>query len=114
MYRWMLEEASAAGYEHYEISNLCAPNFESQHNLKYWTGEPYYGFGCSSHSYDGHARRWSNQRDVRKYVEMTERGESPIVEEQQLTQDEVRAEALFLGMRLMRGIDARGIVNLRR
>ena len=38
---------------------------------------------------------------------MVERGESPIVEEQQLTQDEVRAEALFLGMRLMRGIDAR-------
>lgn len=107
MYRWMLEQASETGYEHYEISNLCWPNFESQHNLKYWTGEPYYGFGCSSHSYDGCARRWSNQRDVQKYVEMIERGESPIVEEQQLTQDEVRAEALFLGMRLMRGIDAR-------
>lgn len=107
MYRWMLEQASETGYEHYEISNLSWPNFESQHNLKYWTGEPYYGFGCSSHSYDGCARRWSNQRDVQKYVEMIERGESPIVEEQQLTQDEVRAEALFLGMRLMRGIDAR-------
>ncbi len=107
MYQWMLEHASEAGYEHYEISNLCWPNFESQHNLKYWTGEPYYGFGCSSHSYDGRARRWSNQRDVRKYVEMVERSESPIVEEQQLTPDEVRAEALFLGMRLMRGVDAR-------
>ena len=107
MYRRMLEQASGAGYEHYEISNLCWPNFESRHNLKYWTGEPYYGFGCSSHSYDGRARRWSNQRDVRKYVEVIDRGESPIVEEQQLTQDEVRAEALFLGMRLMRGIDAR-------
>ena len=107
MYRRMLEQASAAGYEHYEISNLCVPNFESRHNLKYWTGEPYYGFGCSSHSYDGTAHRWSNQRDVRKYVEMVERGESPVVDEQQLTQDEVRAEAIFLGMRLMRGIDAR-------
>ena len=53
MYRWMLEQASAGGYEHYEISNLCRPNFESQHNIKYWNGEPYYGFGCSSHSYDG-------------------------------------------------------------
>ncbi len=38
---------------------------------------------------------------------MVERSESPIVEEQQLTPDEVRAEALFLGMRLMRGVDAR-------
>ena len=107
MYRSMLEQASSAGYEHYEISNLCTPNFESQHNLKYWTGEPYYGFGCSSHSYDGGTCRWSNQRDVRKYIETVERRETPIVEEQHLTQDEVRAEALFLGMRLMRGIDAR-------
>lgn len=107
MYRWMLERASAAGYEHYEISNLCRPDFHSRHNVKYWTGEPYYGFGCSSHSYDGRSRRWSNQRDVRKYVELVEHGQSPIVEAQDLTQAEVRAEALFLGMRLMRGIDVR-------
>ena len=85
-----------AGYEHYEISNLCQPKFQSRHNVKYWTGEPYYGFGCSSHSYDGRAHRWSNERDVRKYVEMVERGESPVVEEQELGQDDVRAEALFL------------------
>ena len=107
MYRSMLEQASEAGYEHYEISNLCQPNFHSRHNVKYWTGEPYYGFGCSSHSYDGNARRWSNERDVRKYVEMVERGELPVVEEQELSQDDVREEALFLGMRLMRGIDVR-------
>lgn len=107
MYRSMLEQASEGGYEHYEISNLCWSNFHSRHNVKYWTGEPYYGFGCSSHSYDGQVRRWSNERDVRKYVELVERGESPVVEEQELSQDEVRAEALFLGMRLMRGIDVR-------
>ena len=107
MYRWMLEQASEAGYEHYEISNLCQPNFHSRHNVKYWTGEPYYGFGCSSHSYDGRDRRWSNERDVRKYVELVESGASPIVDEQQLSVNDVRAEALFLGMRLMRGIDVR-------
>jgi oxygen-independent coproporphyrinogen-3 oxidase len=107
MYQWMLEQAAAAGYEHYEISNLCRPDFHSRHNIKYWTAEPYYGFGCSSHSYDGRVHRWSNQRDVRKYVEMVEGGASPVVEEQHLSQNEVRAESLFLGMRLMRGIDAR-------
>lgn len=107
MYQWMLEHALKAGYEHYEISNLCRPGFHSRHNVKYWTGEPYYGFGCSSHSYDGRARRWSNQRDVRKYVELVESGLSPVVEEQQLSQDDVRAEAVFLGMRMMRGIDVR-------
>lgn len=107
MYQAMLEQATNAGYEHYEISNLCRPGFESRHNSKYWTGQPYFGFGCSAHSYDGRTRRWSNERDVRRYVEMIETGLSPIVEEQELTASEARAEALFLGMRLMRGIDLR-------
>ena len=107
MYEWMLEQALDAGYEHYEISNLCRPGFHSRHNVKYWTGAPYYGFGCSAHSYDGETRRWSNQRDVLKYVELVESGASPVVEEQQLTTTDVRAEAVFLGMRLMQGVDLR-------
>jgi oxygen-independent coproporphyrinogen III oxidase len=107
MYAWMLERAAAAGYEHYEISNLSKPGLSSRHNTKYWTGAPYYGFGCSAHSFDGHARRWSNQRDVLRYVEIVEQGSLPIVEEQELTYADLRAEALFLGMRLMRGVDVR-------
>jgi len=107
MYEWMLEQAKAAGYEHYEISNLCRPGFHSRHNVKYWTAAPYYGFGCSSHSYDGETRRWSNQRDVLKYVELVEIGASAVVEEQQLSSTDVRAEAVFLGMRLMQGVDLR-------
>ena len=107
MYEWMLERASEAGYEHYEISNLCCPGFHSRHNVKYWTGASYYGFGCSAHSYDGHTRRWSNHRDVLKYVELVESGASPVVDEQQLSELDLRAEAVFLGMRLMQGIDMR-------
>ena len=107
MYEWMLEQALNAGYEHYEISNLCRPGFHSRHNVKYWTAAPYYGFGCSAHSYDGDTRRWSNHRDVLKYVELVESGLSPVVEEQQLSQTDVRAEAVFLGMRLMQGVDLR-------
>jgi len=107
MYRWMLDHASEAGYEHYEISNLCQPGFHSRHNVKYWSADPYFGFGCSAHSYDGRTRRWSNHRDVLKYVELIENCVAPIVEEQELTETDVRAEALFLGMRLMRGVDVR-------
>src|SRR5574338_94678 len=86
MYEWMLERATAAGYEHYEISNLCRPGFHSQHNVKYWTAAPYYGFGCSAHSYDGATRRWSNHREVLKYLETVEGSASPVVEEQQLSE----------------------------
>ncbi|HKZ01467.1 MAG TPA: radical SAM family heme chaperone HemW, partial [Pyrinomonadaceae bacterium] len=50
MYELMLERSGRAGYVHYEISNLSLPGFESRHNTKYWTGAPYYGFGCSAHS----------------------------------------------------------------
>jgi oxygen-independent coproporphyrinogen III oxidase len=107
MYEWMIERAIAAGYEHYEISNLSKPGFHSRHNTKYWTGAPYFGFGCSAHSFDGVARRWSNQRDVLRYVENVEQKMSPVVEEQELTAADLRAEALFLGMRMMRGVDVR-------
>jgi oxygen-independent coproporphyrinogen-3 oxidase len=106
MYAWMLERACKAGYEHYEISNLCLPGFESRHNKKYWTGDSYYGFGCSAHSFDG-KRRWANERDVRKYVEAIENNIPVVVEKHDLTEADLRAEAVFLGMRLMRGVDAR-------
>ena len=104
MYESMLERAVAAGYEHYEISNLCLPGFQSRHNTKYWIGEPYFGFGCSAHSYDGVNRRWSNERDVHEYVRLIEHGLKPLVEEHELTVQDLRSEALFLGLRLMRGV----------
>jgi oxygen-independent coproporphyrinogen-3 oxidase len=107
MYEWMLEQATAAGYQHYEISNLSRPGFHSRHNVKYWTAAPYYGFGCSSHSYDGDRRRWSNHRDVLKYLELVESGAKAVVEEQQLSRTDVQAEAVFLGMRMMQGLDLR-------
>jgi oxygen-independent coproporphyrinogen-3 oxidase len=105
MYKLMLERTAAAGYEHYEISNFCLAGYESRHNLKYWTGAPYYGFGNSAHSYDGRDTRWSNERDTLRYVEQIEHAGSAIVETTSLTARERESESLFLGLRLMRGID---------
>lgn len=105
MYGTMIEEVCAAGYEHYEISNLCLPGFESRHNTKYWSGAPYYGFGNSAHSFDGARRRWANERDAAKYVDLIEDGASPITERTELSEEDARSEAIFLGLRLMRGID---------
>lgn len=104
MYRLMLDRSNAAGYEHYEISNLCLPGFESRHNSKYWLAEPVYGFGCSAHSYDGQRMRWANERDAARYVELIEAGRAPVVETTELDDREAAAEAVFLGLRLMRGI----------
>jgi len=105
MYATMIDQMCAAGYEHYEISNFCLPGFESRHNTKYWVGSPYYGFGNSAHSYDGARQRWANERDAAKYVEMIARRDSAIVDRTMLSDEETRSEAIFLGLRLMRGID---------
>jgi len=105
MYQLMLDEVGAAGYQHYEISNFCLPGFGSRHNTKYWNGAPYYGFGCSAHSYDGGRRRWANERDVAKYVDLIETQRSPVAERTDLKEEDARSESIFLGLRLMRGLD---------
>ena len=107
MYRLLIDKVCDAGYEHYEISNFCLPGYEARHNTKYWTGAPYYGFGCSAHSYDGALRRWSNQRDSARYTAMIEDGCSPIVETVALREHDLQAESMFLGLRLMRGLNMR-------
>ena len=105
MYQLMLDEVCAAGYQHYEISNFCLPGLESRHNTKYWSGAAYYGFGCSAHSYDGGRRRWANERDIAKYVDLIENQSSPVVERTDLNEEDARSESIFLGLRLMRGLD---------
>jgi oxygen-independent coproporphyrinogen-3 oxidase len=105
MYRVMIDEVRAAGYEHYEISNFCLPGFESRHNTKYWSDAPYYGFGCSAHSYDGAHRRWANERETARYVELIEKEQSSIVERTELSKEDSKSEAIFLGLRLMNGLD---------
>jgi oxygen-independent coproporphyrinogen-3 oxidase len=107
MYRLMIDRVCQAGYEHYEISNFCLPGHEAHHNTKYWTGAPYYGFGCSAHSYDGEFRRWVNQRDSARYSELIEGGSSPIAQTIELSKDDARAESMFLGLRMMRGLNMR-------
>lgn len=105
MYRLLVERTRAAGYAHYEISNFCLAGREARHNLKYWTNAPYYGFGSSAHSYDGRRLRWSNERDAARYVELIETRGTANVEKTELTPRDASAEALFLGLRLMRGVD---------
>jgi oxygen-independent coproporphyrinogen-3 oxidase len=104
MYRLMLVKAADAGYEHYEISNLSLPGFHSRHNTKYWLGHPTYGFGCSAHSFDGARRRWANERDAARYTELMETAGRAVVETLELSEEQARGEAIFLGLRLLRGI----------
>lgn len=67
MYGLLADRLSAAGYEHYEISNFARPGRRSRHNSAYWSGKPYVGLGAAAHSYDRKSRSW-NVEDIDKYV----------------------------------------------
>jgi oxygen-independent coproporphyrinogen-3 oxidase len=51
LYETACATLNAAGISHYEISNFARPGCESRHNLKYWTRQPYMGFGLDAHSF---------------------------------------------------------------
>ena len=65
-YKEAAQRLADAGYVHYEISNWALPGFECRHNLKYWTGAPYRGFGVSAHSYVDPSPSGRGRRDSRK------------------------------------------------
>jgi oxygen-independent coproporphyrinogen-3 oxidase len=104
MYFELVDRAASHGFEHYEISNWGKPGFESRHNLKYWTGAPYWALGVSAAGYDGRSR-WSNTRNIHEYIERVERGESPVVERTDLSESDLQSESIFLKLRLKDGVD---------
>jgi len=67
MYDRLSRRLTAAGFDHYEISNFALPGFRSRHNSGYWSGHPYLGLGPSAHSFDGRIRRW-NAADLDAYL----------------------------------------------
>jgi oxygen-independent coproporphyrinogen III oxidase len=50
LYVHACERLESAGVRQYEISNFAREGFASKHNLKYWTRQPYMGFGVDAHS----------------------------------------------------------------
>jgi oxygen-independent coproporphyrinogen-3 oxidase len=55
----IISALSAAGFEHYEISNFAMPNCKSKHNSNYWNQVPYLGLGPAAHSFNGDQRQWN-------------------------------------------------------
>lgn len=103
-YQTACAKLSAAGYEHYEISNWALPGKQSKHNLKYWRREPYIGFGAGAHSFDG-TQRWANLHDPAQYVTCIEQGISPREQMETVTAEQAFEEEFFLGLRQLGGID---------
>ena len=103
MYYTLIDRLTAAGYEHYEISNFARPGFRSRHNSSYWNGTPYIGLGAAAHSYDIQSRSW-NIADINAYIEGIERGER-LFEEELLDDDTRYNDAVTVGLRTCEGIN---------
>jgi oxygen-independent coproporphyrinogen-3 oxidase len=103
-YEFARGRLARAGYDHYEISNWALPHFRSCHNLKYWRREPYLGFGAGAHSFDGRWR-WANVHDSAAYAAAIDEGRLPVEQLEEVTPRQALDEELFLGLRLLEGID---------
>jgi oxygen-independent coproporphyrinogen-3 oxidase len=68
MLEWAGDKLAAAGYGQYEISNWAKPGFQCRHNLQYWRGQPYLGFGAGAHGYAAGVR-YSNALRIKSYID---------------------------------------------
>ena len=99
------ETLDAAGVAQYEISNFARTGFESQHNLKYWTRQPYLGFGVDAHSMllsasaQTEAVRFASVDVLEKFVADAPQQKTLVLKQTALE------ETFFLGLRLNRGLD---------
>jgi len=97
-YKLICESLQSLGFEHYEVSNFAKAGYKCKHNLRYWKGEEYIGFGPSAHSYFLGQRYW-NFRSLSRYFEQVERGLLPIEGKEMLTEKEKLTEQIMLGLR---------------
>ena len=67
MYYYAVETLESFGYRQYEISNFCLPGMECRHNMKYWTGKPYMGFGPAASS-DFGGKRYTAAPNLDRYI----------------------------------------------
>jgi len=108
LYLMVCEKLEAAGVRQYEISNFARPGYESRHNLKYWTRQPYLGFGVDAHSMipglHGDAVRFFTPDSLEGYLA----GGTP--SRTRIPLSEALEETFFLGLRLNSGVNLQWVV----
>lgn len=107
MYDRAMDAAEAAGLEQYEISNFARPGSQCQHNLAYWRGEEYLGYGPGAvgcFQEDGRRHRYTVLKHPERYCQAIEQGTGLWFDEEWLDEDDLRLEKLMLGLRLNEGL----------
>lgn len=109
MYQAAIRFLAENGYAQYEISNFAKEGYRCRHNLRYWQGEEYLGFGPAAHSYyAGH--RFAIAKDTEQYIQIM-RGKPKqlpadlLSENERIHRRDELIEYIMLRLRLCEGID---------
>ncbi|WP_125766310.1 radical SAM family heme chaperone HemW [Lapidilactobacillus wuchangensis] len=103
MYQLAMDMFAEHGVEQYEISNFAKPGFQSQHNLVYWHNEHYFGFGAGASGYLNNTR-YQNFGPIQQYLKPLQQDQLPVLNTENITEDQQIEEQMFLGLRLNAGV----------
>lgn len=100
--KYLINSLENIGFKQYEISNfgqIC------QHNLSYWRGDDYYGFGAYAVGTNG-LKRYKGATNLNEYIA------NPFKKSiERLSSDDKRAERIFLGLRSIVGVNVSEFSN---
>jgi len=108
LFNYACEVLRICDYTHYEISNFTRPGYECHHNILYWKNGNYLGLGAGAHSHFTDIR-YSNVKAPKIYIEKISMKGSARDKEEKLTGKQILSETVFLGLRMMEGIDLRSL-----
>ena len=103
MYLAAVEILRSKGFRQYEISNFSRKGLYSRHNMKYWTGGEYLGFGPGASS-DFAGKRFTIIRDLQGYCNGIKTGGEVLAEMEEIPMRERAGEYLMLRLRTTTGI----------
>lgn len=108
-FQMLIDILTAAGYEHYEVSNFALRGHLSQHNYSYWTGNSYLGIGPSAHSFNGRERCWNIRNNPLYIRSIRDHSFSPECET--IDQQTAYNEYILTRLRTSSGINTNTIQN---
>jgi oxygen-independent coproporphyrinogen-3 oxidase len=104
MYLLVDQMCEDAGLTWYELSNWSKPGHECRHNIAYWENKNWWGLGPGAHSHVDGKRFW-NLKHPTTYKQKLFAGQTPILDSEQLTADQMKDESILLGIRMRAGLE---------
>lgn len=112
MFETLAAQLTAAGYEHYEISNFAmlpstsqnTSPYRSRHNSNYWRDVPYIGLGAAAHSYNLQQRSW-NVADIKEYIRIVNTGSRPVEDYENIDGNTHYNDIVTTALRTREGIE---------